>query len=61
MVPVRRGQRDKIKTGHRQIERGREGSLWKLFRENTKTFLNVMFGMILDSDDQMLAGMYSAA
>ena len=31
--------------------------LWKLFRENTKTFLNVTFGMNPDSVDQMLSGM----
>ena len=40
------------------MRRTRErGSLWKLFRENTKTFLDVTFGMIPDSIDQMLAGM----
>ena len=33
------------------------GGLWKLFRENTQTFLNVTFGMIPDSVYQMLAGM----
>ena len=30
-----------------------EGGLWKVFRENTKTFLNVTFGMISDSVDQV--------
>ena len=35
-------------------ERGSHG---RLFRENIKTFLNVTFGMIPDSVDQMLAGM----
>ena len=40
------------------MSRTRErGSLWKLFRKNTKTFMNVMFGMIPDSIYQMLAGM----
>ena len=29
----------------------------KVFRENTKTFLNGKFGMIPDSVNQMLAGM----
>ena len=34
------------------MNRRRErGSLWRLFRENIKTFLNVMFGMILDPVD----------
>ena len=41
----------------RWIQRGKGRGLWKLFRENTKTFLNVPFGMIPDSVDQMLAGM----
>ena len=42
MVPVRQGQRSiEIKTGERQMNRRRErGSLGRLFRENTKTFLN---------------------
>ena len=43
------------------MNRRRErGSLGRLFRENTKTFLNVILhhvGMIPDSVDQMLAGM----
>ena len=40
------------------MSRTRKGGLWKLFRENTKTFLNVAFGMTLDSVDQILAGMF---
>ena len=36
----------------RCVERGRGGSLWKLFRETTKTFLDVKFGMIPDSINQ---------
>ena len=43
------------------MNRRRErGSLGRLFRENTKTFLNDILrhiGMIPDSVDQMLAGM----
>ena len=40
------------------MSRTRErGSLWKLFRENAKALLNVTFGMIPDSVDQMLVGM----
>ena len=35
----------------------RGGGLWRLFRENTKTFMNITFGMMPDSVDQMLAGM----
>ena len=47
------------------MNRTRErGSLWRLFRENTKTYLNViphhLFGMIPDSVDQMLSGMLYA-
>ena len=40
----------------RTRERGREPV--EVIRENTKTFLNVTFGMIPDSLDQMLAGMH---
>ena len=41
------------------MNRTRKGGLWKLFRirDNSKTFLNVTLGMILDSVDEMLAGM----
>ena len=55
MVPVR--DREKvIETGDGQIHRTRKGGgLWKLFRENTKTFLNVTFGMLLASVNQLLA------
>ena len=38
------------------MNRTRKGGLWKLFRKNTKTFLNVTFGMIPDSVHQLLAG-----
>ena len=61
MVPVSQDREKEIETGDRQMNRRRErGSLWRLFRENTKTFLNVILrhaGMIPDSVDQMLAGM----
>ena len=61
MVPV--GDREKeIETGDGQMNRRRErGSLWRLFRENTKTFLNVILHRIQvnpDSVEQMLAGMW---
>ena len=39
------------------MNRMRKGGPWKLFRGNTTTFLNVMFGMVPDLVDQMLAGM----
>ena len=42
------------------MNRREKGSLWRLFRENIKTFLNDILrhvGMIPDSVDQMLAGM----
>ena len=38
---VSQGQRKKIETG-------RGGSLWKLFSENTKTFLNVILRDVQD-------------
>ena len=60
MVPVSQGQREReIETGDGQMNR-RSGSLGRLFRVNTKTFLNDILrhvGMIPDSVDQMLAGM----
>ena len=52
-----RDREKEIETGDGQMNKTRKGELWKLFRENTKTFLNVTFGMIPDSVDQMLAGM----
>ena len=58
-----RDREKEIETGDGQVNRTRvRGSMWRLFRENTKTFLNgifhhITFGMILDSVDQMLAGM----
>ena len=77
MVPVSQGQRERDwQETDRWIEQRRGGSLWRLFRENTKTFLNVIlhhiridsrfsrsnvfitFGMIPNSVDQMLAGMW---
>ena len=57
MVPVRQGQRERDSDRRRAdeyIEQGR--GLWRLFRENTQTFLNVILGMIPDSVDQMLPG-----
>ena len=39
------------------MNRTRKGGMWKLFRDNSKTFLNVTLGMIPDSVDEMLAGM----
>ena len=42
----------------RWVELGRGGSLWRWFRENAKKSLNVTFGMIPYSVDQMLAGMH---
>ena len=57
MVPVHQGQRERDETGDGQMNRTMKGGLQKLFRKNTKTFLNVIFGMIPDSVDQMLAGM----
>ena len=43
-----RDREKEIQTGDGQMNRTRKGGggLWKLFRENTKTFLNVTFGMI---------------
>ena len=53
-----RDREKEIETGDGQMNRtGKGGGGWKLFRGNTKTFLNVTFGMIPDSVDQMLAGM----
>ena len=54
-----RDREKEIETGDGQMNRTRKGGggLWNLFRENDKTFLNVTFGMILDSVEQMLAGM----
>ena len=50
---------NEIETGDGQMNRrSKGGGVWKLFRENTKTFLNVTFMMIPDSVDQMLAGMH---
>ena len=46
MVPVSRGQ---IETGDGQMNRTRErGSLGRLFRENTKTFLNGILHHVRD-------------
>ena len=45
------GTEKEIETGDGQMNRTRErGSLGRLFRGNTKTFLNVSFGLIPDSD-----------
>ena len=56
-----RDREKQIETGDGQMNRMRErGSLWRLFRVNTKTFLNDILryvGMIPDSVHQMLAGM----
>ena len=61
-LSVRDREKD-IETKDRQMNRTWErGSLARLFRENIKTFLNDILrhvGMIPDSVDQMLAGMYS--
>ena len=59
MVPVSQGQRERDETEDGQMNRRERGSLWRLFRENTNTFLNDILlhvGMIPDSVDQMLAG-----
>ena len=57
MVPVSRDREKEIETGDGQMNRTMKGGMWELFRKNTKTFLNVIFGMIPDSVNQLLAGM----